>query len=132
MLKKIYLSLLTLLTLGFAGCASMTGWTPTVDTYGDPNASRISADMVECQQIARQASGWSPGEAGTGAVAGGLLGAAAGAALGAATGSPGAGAALGAAAGGLTGGAYKGLTAEDNYKRAYSNCMRNRGHRVVN
>lgn len=128
MLKKICISLVA---LGFAGCASTTGWTPTVDTYGDPNAARLSADMAECQNIAKQASGWSPAEAGKGAAVGGLLGAAAGAAIGAATGSPGKGAAIGAAAGGLGGGAYKGATAEDNYKRAYKDCLRNRGHKVV-
>jgi outer membrane lipoprotein SlyB len=127
MLKKIGISVLA---LSFAGCASTTGWMPTVDTYGDPNASMISANMADCQNIAKQASGWTPTETGKGALVGGLLGAAAGAAIGAAAGHPGKGAAIGAAAGGIGGGTYKGAAAEDNYKRAYRDCMRRRGHNV--
>ncbi|NIQ02343.1 MAG: hypothetical protein GWM98_19725 [Nitrospinaceae bacterium] len=116
----------------FTGCASQTGWRPTVDAYNDPNAANIERDMQECQRLAEQASGGTAKETGKGALVGGAIGAAAGAAIGAAVGSPGKGAAIGAAAGGIGGGTKEGLSAEEQYKRAFKNCMRNRGHNVVN
>ncbi len=114
-----------------SGCASQTGWTPTVDPYGDPNAYRINQDQAECQQLARRASGGLAQETATGAAVGGLVGAATGAALGAISGDPGKGAAYGAAIGGFGGGAKQGFQSEDRYKRAYINCMRHRGHYVL-
>jgi outer membrane lipoprotein SlyB len=118
--------------LVFTGCASQTGWRPTVDPYGDPNAANIERDTMDCRYLARQAAGDMAQETGKGALVGGALGAAAGAALGAAVGSPGKGAALGAAAGGFGGGARQGFGSEETYKRAYINCMANRGHKVIN
>ncbi len=133
MMKKKFVSTLSILvTLAVGGCATQTGWAPTVDPYGDPNPDRISADLAECKQLALQASGGTGSEALTGAAVGGLLGAAAGAAIGAAVGDPAEGAALGAAAGGLGYGTHKGMSSEDRYKIAYSNCLRGRGHRVLN
>lgn len=114
-----------------SACASQTGWTPTVDSYNDPNAFRINQDMAECQQLASQASGGTVKETAIGAGVGGLLGAAGGAVVGAFTGNPGAGAAIGAAAGGFGGAAKQGFSAEDRYKNAYNNCMSGRGHHVV-
>jgi phage tail tape-measure protein len=131
MLKKTLIGISLSATLALTGCASQTGWTPTVDTYKDPNANRINADMVECKQLATQASGWTPGETAKGMAVGGLMGAAAGAAIGAVTGSPGTGAAIGAAAGGLGGGAQQGWGTEQKYQSAYRTCLRNRGHHVV-
>lgn len=119
-------------SLLLSACASQTGWTPVVDSYNDPNAARINQDMADCQRLANQASGNTAKETAIGAGVGGLIGAAGGAVLGAAVGSPGTGAALGAAAGGIGGGAKQGLDAEAQYKRAYINCMRGRGHKVVN
>lgn len=123
-----------MLTIGLllSACASQTGWTPTVDTYNNPNAYRLSQDMTECRALASQASGGTVKESAIGAGVGGLIGAAGGAAIGAIAGSPGTGAAIGGAAGGIGGGAKQGFEAEAEYKRAYSNCLRNRGHRVVN
>ncbi len=120
------------LAMVLTGCYSKTGWTPTVDPYGDPNAANIERDKMECHQLAEQASGGTAMETGKGALVGGALGAAAGAAIGAAVGSPGTGAAVGAAAGGIGGGAKEGLGAEEQYKKAYINCMKNRGHNVIN
>lgn len=114
------------------GCASQTGYRPTVDTYNDRNAYRINQDMQECEQLASQASGGAVKESATGAVVGGLIGAAGGAALGAIAGNPGTGAAIGAAAGGIGGAAKQGIQSDDTYKRAYNSCMRQRGHNVVN
>jgi hypothetical protein len=131
-MKKLTTSIAFVGTVLISGCYSQGGWTPTVDTYGDPNAHRISQDMAECKDLASRASGGTAKEAAIGAGVGGLIGAAGGAALGAIAGSPGTGAAIGAAAGGIGGGAKQGLESEDEYKRVYSNCMRNRKHNVVN
>jgi outer membrane lipoprotein SlyB len=114
-----------------AGCYSYGGWQPVVDTYNDPNAQRIEQDKVECQNLAKQA-GSTGTEAAQGGIAGGLIGAAAGAAIGAAVGNPGTGAAIGAASGGIGGAATQGVSGEEQFKRAYINCMRGRGHNVIN
>ena len=119
-------------SLFFSACASQTNWSPTVDPYGDPNPQRINQDLYECKQLAIQASGGTVKETATGALIGGAVGAASGAAIGAIAGSPGTGAAYGAAIGGFGGGARQGYQSEDTYKRAYSNCMRHRGHYIVN
>lgn len=89
-------------------------------------------DTVECKDLAAHASGGTVKESAIGAGVGGLIGAAGGAAIGAITGSPATGAMLGAAAGGLGGATKQGMDAESQYKRAYINCMRNRGHNIVN
>lgn len=115
-----------------SSCASQTGWTPTVDTYNDPNAYRLSQDIEECRQLASQASGGTVRETATGAAVGGLIGAAGGAAIGAATGNAGKGAAIGAAAGGIGGAAKQGIQSDDQYKNAYRSCLRQRGHTVIN
>ncbi len=120
-----------LLVMGLAGCASQTGWRPTVDPYNNPNAYRIDQDIYECRQLAHQASGGVGQETAIGAGVGGLLGGATGAVAGAFAGRPGRGAAIGAAAGGLLGGAKQGFESEDRFKRAYRNCMRNRGHSII-
>lgn len=131
MLKLSSRTLIFASGLLLTACASQTGWTPTVDPYNDRNAYRINQDMSECQQLASHAAS-SVKETVTGAAVGGLLGAAGGAAIGAITGNPGTGAALGAAAGGIGGGAKQGIQSDDQYKRAYTNCMRQRGHNIVN
>ncbi|RUM89209.1 MAG: hypothetical protein DSZ23_03570 [Thermodesulfatator sp.] len=125
-----YLAFMALIIL--SGCASQSGWRPTVDPYNDPRAAYINQDLVECEMLAKRVSGYTPEETAKGALVGGAIGAAAGAAIGAATGSPGQGAAIGAAAGGIGGGTYKGLDAEQKYKDAYIRCMRQRGHNVLN
>jgi outer membrane lipoprotein SlyB len=94
-------TLIGLFIVALAGCAAQSGWTPTVDTYGDTRAQYISGDIAECQALAQRAGGSAPEEAGKSALLGGLVGAAAGAAIGAVFGSAGTGAAVGAAAGGI-------------------------------
>jgi outer membrane lipoprotein SlyB len=123
-----YAGLLILL----AGCATQQPWRPTVDTYGSSRAQYVHRDMEECRELALQVSGDARQQAATGAVTGGLVGAAAGAAIGAAFGSPGRGAAVGAAAGGIGRGAQQASRAESSFQQAYVNCMRQRGHRVIN
>lgn len=118
--------------LFFSGCASQTGWAPTVDPYGNQNSHRINQDYDECRQLAHQASGGALRQTATGVLVGGLIGAATGAAVGAISGNAGRGAAYGATFGGIGGGVRQGFQSEGAYKRAYSNCMRHRGHYTVN
>ena len=129
MIKKVSIILASFSIL--SGCATYTGWQPVVDTYNDPNAYRLQQDMADCQMLAKQAGSVGT-EAAKGVAAGGLLGAAAGAAIGAVAGNPGGGAAIGAAAGGIGGGAQQGVSGDEQYKRAYINCLRDRGHKVIN
>ena len=129
---KVIPAVILVSAMALTGCASQSGWSPTVDPYGDANAANIERDKVECRQLANQASGGTAQEAGKGALVGGAIGAVAGAVIGAAVGSPGKGAMVGAAIGGVGGGAKQGLGAEGNFKQAFINCMQNRGHRVLN
>lgn len=128
---KISNSIIALTTVLLSACATQTGWTPTVDTYNNPNSFRLSQDMAECDQLARHASGGTGMETAKGAGVGALLGGATGAAIGAIAGSPGTGAAIGATAGAMGGGTKMGIDSEDQFKRAYKNCLRNRGHNVI-
>lgn len=114
------------------GCTAQQAWRPVVDTYGSSNAQYVNRDMEECRALALQVSGDSRQQAATGALTGGLVGAAGGAAIGAAFGSPGKGAAVGAAAGGLGRGLQQASRAESSFRQAFVNCMRQRGHRVIN
>jgi outer membrane lipoprotein SlyB len=112
-----------------SGCTATSQ--PMVDSKGeDPTA--LAQDKAECQQYADNAN--VAGDAAIGAVGG----AAGGAALGAITGalvpgvSAGGGAAMGAATGGLLGlggGAYTGI---EQRREIFRNCMKNRGHSVLN
>jgi outer membrane lipoprotein SlyB len=119
------------LALAVAGCATMGSYQPTVDPYNDPSAGRIPRDEAECRELALHGGGGTAKQSAIGAVVGGLLGAAGGAAIGAAAGEPGAGAAIGAATGGLGGGAYEGFSAEERFKHVFQDCMRERGHNVL-
>lgn len=121
-----------LAALALAGCVNQNTWTPTVDTHNDPNAWRLSQDEAQCRQLALSASGGSLKKTAEGTAIGGLLGAAAGAAIGAAVGVPGMGAAVGAAAGGFGGGAYEGFDTGAAFKQAFDQCLRERGHQVIN
>ena len=130
-MKKLITSIVFITGALISGCYRYGGWQPTVDSYNDPNAYRINQDMAECKQLASQSSGGTTKETAIGAGTGALLGAAGGAIVGAFTGNPGTGAAIGAAAGGFGGGATMGLSSEQNFKSAYNNCMRGRGHNVI-
>jgi outer membrane lipoprotein SlyB len=130
-MKKFNNTLFIAMTLALSACYSQGGYTPTVDTYNNPNTYRINQDIEECRQIAQRSSGGTLRETAQGAGVGGLIGAAGGAVVGAFTGNPGTGAAIGAAAGGLGGAAKQGFSAESRYKNAYNNCMSGRGHQVI-
>lgn len=126
-MNKIFGILIVLLA---TGCASTTGYRPTVDYYGDPRAAYLQHDDFECRQISEQNAGAGK-EALVNGGTGALLGAGAGAVAGAFLGNPGMGAAVGASAGALSGVTKGALEGDDRYKRIYRNCMRNRGHRVL-
>lgn len=128
MMHKLQLVLMVVLV---SGCASYSNWQPVADPANDRNAANLGVDTEQCRQLASQAGSVGT-ETAKGVAAGGLLGAAAGAAIGAVAGNPGAGAAIGAAAGGIGGGTGTGISADDQYKRAYINCMRGRGHNIIN
>jgi uncharacterized protein YcfJ len=128
---KRWLAAATGLALLSSGCATQQPWQPTVDTYGSSRAQYLPRDMEECRQLAFEVSGDAKQHGMRGAATGGLVGAAAGAAIGAAFGHAGRGAAVGGVTG-LLGGAGRGAEAERAYQRAYVNCMRQRGHRVIN
>ena len=130
--KIIKKSIILLITLLIFGCAQYGGYQPTVDTYGDRNAMNIGRDMQDCKQLSEQASGGGVTQGAMGAGVGALIGAAGGAALGAVIGNPATGAMIGGAAGGIGGAAKQGLESNSDFKRAYANCMRNRGHNIVN
>jgi outer membrane lipoprotein SlyB len=113
-------------------CATTEPWRPTVDTYGSSRAQYVHRDTEECRQLAQQVSGSSPQQAVRGAAMGGLVGAAGGAAIGAALGDIGRGAAIGATVGGIGQGVRSASQSEQAFQRSFSNCMRQRGHRVIN
>ena len=115
------------------GTAAHAQWQPTIDTYGSSRAQYVTRDMEQCRALAQGAQGGSAAQQGVrGAVTGGLVGAAGGAAIGAALGNAGRGAAVGAAAGGIGRGVGQASQSEQAFRRAFSNCMRQRGHRVLN
>ena len=125
-------SLVAFLLLWSAPCLAQSNWTPTVDTFGSSRAQYLSGDMWECRQLANQTSGSQAGSAARGALRGGAVGAAGGAAMGAVFGNAGRGAALGAAAGGIGRGAQQANASDAQFRQAFSNCLRGRGHNVVN
>ncbi len=113
-----------------SGCAQTTGYRPVIDPYGDPNAAYLGQDDAQCKQIASDNAGSVKGAA-TDGLAGAAIGAAGGAIAGAFLGNPGLGAGAGAAAGGFAGVTKGALEGDETYKRIYRNCMRGRGHRVL-
>jgi outer membrane lipoprotein SlyB len=126
-----YLWLLAL--VGLAGCSSVTKWEPTLNAKVDRNATSISTDIVECRALANEAAGFVV-EGLSGSLIGSAGAAAEGATLGALTGSFGAGvgAGVGAAAGAIGSLWYSEYEANLTFKRAYSNCLWQRGHFPIN
>jgi len=119
-----------LIALWLGGCAAHGYYRPTVDPYKDPHADRIQQDYYECESLAHQASRVEE-EAARGALVGGGIGMIGGMFLGALTGRPVHGAMAGATVGGVAGGVSQGMNADQRFIAAYRNCMRNRGHNVI-
>ena len=129
-MKRSKLSTLLVFSVLATGCASMSGWRPILDPRMDQHPETAQRDMVECKTLADQASDVTK-EVALGAGVGAVTGAAGGAAVGAVAGS----AATGAAAGAILAvpaGLWEGYQANEDFKRAFKNCMRQRGHAIVN
>ena len=129
MLVRIFV--FVLLVVSFIGCASQSGYRPTLDPYGDSRADRISQDLYECESLAHQASRGVGSEAAKGGLVGGAIGALGGAILGGLSGNPGKGAIAGATVGSIGGATSQGVSADQRFINAYRNCMINRGHNVI-
>jgi outer membrane lipoprotein SlyB len=126
------LVLATHLVFGVTCASAQSSWTPAVDTFGNSRAQYLSRDQWECRELAMNTSGTRTESATRGALRGGMVGAAGGAAIGAALGNAGRGAAVGAAAGGLMRGVQGSNQTEAEFRRTFSNCLRARGHNVLN
>ena len=113
------------------GCVSQNSWTPTDDTANDPKAEELAQDEAECRELAKKgaASGKHTAE---GAVEGAAVGVLAGAALGGIGGDPGIGAAAGATGGAATGGVAMARDSNSDFKQIFTNCLKERGHPVLN
>jgi len=128
--------------LFLTGCSSLSGWSPTVDARRDRQGFWLHQNTEECRQLASQASGQGATvrDVAWGVGMGGVIGAAGGAAVGAILGDPfgvaaavaGVGAMLGAVYGGTSGTVYQGMNADNNYRYTFSNCLKQRGHAVIN
>ncbi|GAB6139516.1 hypothetical protein JCM14076_02450 [Methylosoma difficile] len=129
-MKKDTLSTLLLVSTLATGCASMSGWHPIIDPRMDQHPETAQRDMVECKSLAEQASDLTK-EVAMGAGVGAVTGAAGGAAVGAVAGSAATGAAVGSILA-IPAGLWEGYQANEDFKRAFKNCMRQRGHTVVN
>lgn len=133
-MNKLLAPTLVLSSLLLAACAQTRGYTPAVDTRAStPTANaNLDRDTQECEALARQAAGNTATESAIGAGVGGAIGAATGAVVGAVANTDVANAAMiGGAAGGVGGAIAKGYDSNSQYKKAFSNCMSSRGHRVV-
>jgi outer membrane lipoprotein SlyB len=129
-LKRNNLPIIWVLSVLATGCASVSGWHPIVDPRMDPHPETVQRDMGECKELAKQASDITK-EVGMGAGVGAITGAAGGAAVGAIAGSAATGAAGGAILA-IPAGLWKGYEANEDFKRAFKTCMRQRGHKLVN
>jgi uncharacterized membrane protein len=128
---NIKIIILVSLISSLCGCASYGNYQPVVDIGNNQNNVNLQKDMMECRQLAEQTS-----NTGTEALKSGVGGAAIGAGVGALSGlifnNPGMGAAGGAIIGATGASIYSGVSSEDQFKRSYINCMRGRGHNVIN
>lgn len=116
------------------GCASVSKWEPTLNAKVDKNSNSAEQDVLECRVLADKAAGW-VSEGVEGALVSGAGGAAEGAVIGAlVSGAGGAGvaAAAGAPIGAIAGLWWSEYEANLEFKRAFSNCLWQRGHPVVN
>ncbi len=129
-MKRVNLSATLAFSILATGCASMSGWHPIIDPRMDQHPETVQRDMVECKSLAEQASDITK-EVAMGAGVAAVTGAAGGAAMGAAAGSAATGAAVGSVLA-IPAGLWEGYQANEEFKRSFKTCMRQRGHSVVN
>jgi outer membrane lipoprotein SlyB len=126
--------LLIALMSALVGCASVSKWEPTLNTGVGKNDAKAGQDLAECRVLADQAAGFgvqgaegifvgAAGAAATGALAGALIPGAV---------SAGTGAVIGAPIGAVAGLWYAEYEADLVYKRAFSNCLFQRGQFPIN
>ena len=121
-----------IIALVITGCSTVTKWEPTINTKVDKNPESLSQDVAECKELASNAAGFA-GEGLTDTVVGAASGAATGAIIGALITAPaGPAAAAGGALGGFGGLFYGEYESDLTYRRAYSNCLWQRGHYPIN
>ena len=120
------LSALVVVAMAATGCAGTgANYVPTVD---GPVSSRWSADLAQCQQLARQ-HGFANAQTRNAALAGAGIGAVAGLADDNVTDTQ--GAIGGAVVGALVGGGAGMAARQGERREIVISCMRGRGHRVV-
>ena len=125
-MKIKYLILLGLIS----GCASYSNYQPVVDVSNNANNVNLQKDMVECRQLAEQASN-NP-DAARNIIGSTVLGSGLGALGGLAFNNPAGGAIVGSVAGLGMSGAREAINSDNQFKQAYINCLRSRGHNVIN
>ena len=119
------------ISLFLMSCVSQNSWTPEVDTANDPKADQLATDEEQCRVLAKQGAG-STKQVAEGAAEGAAIGVLAGAALGAIGGDAGMGAATGVTGGATAGGVTMARDSNADFKRIFTNCLRERGHPVLN
>lgn len=131
-MKKIIATIAMMTAL--VGCAGTTKWEPTLNTMPHKNQAAEQQDLAECKELAFKAAGYLQ-EGAEGALLAGAGGAAEGAVIGAlvgGAGGAGVAAAAGAPIGAIAGLWYSEYESDLTYKRAYSNCLYQRGHFPIN
>ena len=123
MTLRVSFAFAVLFLLILAGCGS---YRPVVDQKMSAHPERYETDLMECRQIAEQGA-----QPGSSAAGGALVGAGVGGALAIATGRPDK---LGQAAGGgaVIGGAKGAGGGAREQRQIVRNCMKGRGHAVLN
>src|SRR5437868_4872907 len=121
--RTVALVALPMMMTVVAGCGAHR---PVVDPKTSAHPERYESDLAECQQLAQQAPG-----GGAGAVAGAGVGAALGAGLAVATGHKGVAGQM-AGGGAVIGGARGAGAGAHERRQIVSNCMKGRGHAVLN
>ena len=128
-MKKINIIFASMLIATLSGCASVTRYTPVINTAAEKNVSTVERDVMECRVLAAKAAGFAI-EGVSGAIAGASGAAASGAVAGSLLAGVSAGplAAVTAPIGGIAGLWWSEYEANIDYKQAYKNCLYQRGH----
>lgn len=117
--------------LSMVGCASISGYKPTINEKADKNFSTASQDLAYCQELASATAGYTKDGA-FDSLTGAAYGAAMGGVLGATVTAPAGPAAIaGLGVGGVTGLFYGMYDADETYKRSYNSCMNQLGHAIL-
>lgn len=130
-MKKLTIIVLSILMFG---CTSVSRWEPTMNTIPHKAQANEAQDVAECRVLADKAAGWLV-EGAEGAIVSGAGGAAEGAVIGAlisGAGGAGVAAAAGAPIGAIAGLWWSEYESNFAFKRAFSNCLFQRGHYPIN